>query len=436
MRAAEAEAPLAEGELDSLFAEISKATMVALAVSGGRDSLALLDCVERWRRRRSSPEAIVLTVDHRLRPESGDEARMVAGVAAARGLPHQTLVSDAAYPEGDIEAAARRARYALLLRATREAGASHLLVAHHRDDQAETFLMRLSRGSGLFGLAAMRPSVRAGEVTVLRPFLDVPRARLAATVAAAGLAPAEDPMNHDPRFLRTRIRRLMPLLAAEGLDIATIAATTQQLRLAADAIDAAADAAIARHVVADDLGVAWAGRDLSDEPDEVRRRVLVRILMAIGGEAYPPRSERLDALDRAITGHAAGRFKRTLAGTIVERRDGRFAFYREAGREGLPVLWPSAGAAFTFDGRFEIETGEDFPEGLTVAALGEEGRIALGLSDAAPPPGALAALPAIRRETAILGVPSLGIEDERLPVKVRSLLAGKLARPVQFPDFR
>jgi len=435
VRAAEAAAPLGEGELDSLFADIAGAHVVALAVSGGGDSLALLDCVDRWRRRRDAPAVVVLTVDHRLRPESRDEAAMVAGVAAARGMPHRTLVWDSRQPDSDVEAAARRARYALLLGATREAGAAHLLVAHHRDDQAETFLMRLSRGSGLFGLAAMRRSVQAGDVTLLRPFLDVPRSRLAATVAAAGLVPADDPMNHDPQFLRVRIRRLMPLLAAEGFDPATIAATTERLRVAADALDAAADAAIGRHVAADDLAVAWAGQALGEEDAEVRRRVLVRVLMAVGGEAYPPRSERLEALGRAMAAHRRGRFKRTLGGTVVEWRGSRFAFYREAGRAGMPTLRLLPGTRSTFDGRFVIEAGRDLPDGLAVAALGEEGRLALGLADVAAPPGALAVLPAIRRGSAILAVPALGLGDPSLPVSTQSLVAGKLRRAAHFPDF-
>jgi tRNA(Ile)-lysidine synthase len=435
VRAAESALPIGDGELDSLFADVAGATCVALAVSGGADSLALLDCADRWRKARSRPEILVLTVDHRLRPESPAEAAMVAAIAEERGLRHRTLVWEGSPPASDIEAEARRGRYRLLLGATREAGAGHLLVAHHRDDQAETFLMRLMGGSGTFGLAAMRPSTRAGEVTILRPFLGLPRSRLAATTAAAGLVAADDPMNADPRFLRARIRRAIPLLAAFGLDPETLTAAAARLRLAADAIESAASAAIARHVTVDDLAMATLARSLFEEPAEVVRRVLIRILMAIGGEPYPPRSERLGALLDAMRGHAGGRFKRTLAGVVAERRGAQFVVYREIGRAGLEAAPLRPGRASTWDHRFRIEPGEGLPDGLTIGALGEAGRLAIGAPAGAVPASALAALPAIRRETAILAVPSLGHGDLSLPLTVRAMTAERIADPPGFPAF-
>src|SRR4029078_10010236 len=127
----------------------------------------------------------------------------------------------------------------------------HLLTAHHRDDQAETFLMRLSRGSGLFGLAARRREVRSGDLTIFRPFLGVPRSRLVATTAAAGLVVSEDPMNDDDRFARVRARKLLPLLAAEGLGPDEIAAAAGRLAEAAEAIDSAATQFLAEAVTVD-----------------------------------------------------------------------------------------------------------------------------------------------------------------------------------------
>jgi tRNA(Ile)-lysidine synthase len=435
VRAAESALPIGDGELDSLFADVACARRIALAVSGGADSLALLDCADRWRRARGGPDVLVLTVDHRLRAESSAEAAMVAAIAEARGLHHRTLTWDGPHPASDIEAEARRARYGLLLRASREMGASHLLVAHHRDDQAETFLMRLMGGSGTFGLAAMRPATKAGMVTILRPFLGLVRSRLAATAAAAGLVAVDDPMNADPRFLRARIRRAMPLLAAFGLDPETLTATASRLRLAADAIESAASAAIARHVAANELAMATLARSLFEEAEEVVRRVLVRILVAIGGEPYPPRSERLGALLDAMRRHDGGRFKRTLAGTVIERRGSQFVVYREIGRAGLEAVPLRQGKAIFFDRRFRIEAGEGLPEGLTVGALGEAGRLAIGARAEAVPAGALAALPAIRRGTAILAVPSLAHGDSTLPLRVRALTAERIADPPGFPDF-
>ena len=439
MRAAEASEPLADGELDALFAPIAGVRRVALAVSGGADSLALLDAVDRWRRVPGRPAAIVLTVDHRLRDGSEKEAERVVALAAERGLEARHLVSSKLRPTGDVEGAARRARYRLLVAATRQLLASHLLLAHHRDDQAETFLMRLQRGSGVFGLAAMRPQVRAGDVVIFRPFLGVSRSRLAATAAVAGLVPVEDPMNSDPRFLRARIRRIMPLLAAEGFGPAEIAATTHRLALAADAVDAAVDRLIAEAAVVDALAVAAVdAAAFVAAPEEVRLRLLVRLLIAIGGEDYPPRFARLEGLHRAMASHPGhGRLKRTLAGVVLEWRAGRFLAYREIGREGLPTISIGGGYAGAWDHRFRVAAGSHGFSGLTLGPLGEEGRIAIGARAEGTPAGALAALPALRRGAKIVAVPALSYATMTAPgldVTVTAILAERLAELPRFPD--
>lgn len=437
MRAAEAAEPVADGELDALFAAVEAAGRVALAISGGADSLALLDCFDRWRRKRGRPDAIVLSVDHRLRENSGAEAAAVVAAAAARGLAARVLAWEGPRPQSAVEAAARVARYRLMLQAARAEGATHLLLGHHRDDQAETFLMRLARGSGLFGLAAMRRELSAGNITIVRPFLELPRARLAATTAAAGLVPVEDPMNADLRFLRARIRRMMPLLAANGLDAAEIAAATRRLAAAADAIDEAASHAVAAAVQFDDLGIAWLGREpFFSRPAEVRLRALTRLLQAIGGETYPPRVEKLEALDRAMA-TAQGRFKRTLAGSVVERRAAGFALYRETGREGLLDVAVAGPATLVWDHRFEITIGDRAPTDVMVGALGESGRRAIGATATLAPAGALAALPALRRGAEILAVPSLcwrAAEAGDFAIAARPLVEERTVVPLRFPD--
>ncbi len=441
MRAAEPDGPLGDHELDRLFQSLADSTRVALAVSGGADSLALLDAVDRWRRHQgATPDVIVLTVDHGLRRGSSQEAADVIAIAAARGLPGRVLTWRGPHPAANLEAAAREARYRLLLDAARRDGATHLVLAHHRDDQAETFLMRLQRGSGVFGLAAMRPLVPAGGVTIARPFLDVPRVRLAATTAAAGLDPVEDAMNADPRFARARLRRIMPLLAAEGFDPALIADTARRLAEAAAAIDAAASALIAATVETDALAVArLEPMPFNAAPVAVRRRVLVRLLLAIGGEDYPPRSERLERLAAAMEAHTEGRFKRTLAGTVVERRAGRFLIYREIGRSGLAGHALKAGYDGVWDHRFRVVAGEGMPSGMVLGPLGEEGRRSVGATAGAAPAGALAALPALRRRDRILAVPQISYVDANLsgplPVEVHAVVAKRLAEPPLFPDF-
>jgi tRNA(Ile)-lysidine synthase len=430
--------PLADPEIAALLAPLEAAGRVAVAVSGGADSLALLDCIDRWRKARGRPDVVVLTVDHGLRPDSAAAAQTVKAIAEARGLPVRVLVREGPPPATGIEAAARGARYRLLLDACREEGVSHLAVAHQRDDVAETFLMRLKRGAGVFGLAAMRPLLSAGDVMLVRPFLGVPRARLAATTAAAGLTPVDDPMNRDPRFGRTSVRRL---LAAGDLDSALVAALAARFADLADAIDAEATACIAGSVDVDPYGIAWLDRGrLAGSPEEIRERVLVRLLIAVGGADYPPRSDRLAALASAILVGGGVRLKRTLAGVVVEGRGERLAFYREGGRSELPSLPVGPGYAGVWDRRFAVAVGEGAPAGLTLGPLGEAGRRDVGataanLTDCRVPVGALAALPAIRKGHEILAVPVFRKARAPLSATFRCILGERLSRPPLFPDF-
>jgi tRNA(Ile)-lysidine synthase len=437
--AAEPVGPVGDDELSALFAPVAGAARIALAVSGGADSLALLHLFHRWRGSRPAPDAVVLTVDHRLRAGSRREAAGVVAVAKSRGIRGRVLAWSHGQPSSGIEAAARDARYRLLVGACREEGASHLLLAHHRDDQAETLLLRLARGSGIFGLAAMRPEVRAGEVTIFRPLLGLSRARLAATAALAGLEPVADPMNSDPRYARARIRRIMPLLAADGIDPAGLAAAARRFASAADAIDQAAGRFIGEAIACDAFGVARLDADrFRGVAREIGLRVLVRLLLALGGDEYPPRFDRLSALmDALVAFPGRGRFKRTLGGTVIEWRQGRFHFYRELGREGLPSLPVRPGYAGTWDHRFEVRVGAEAPSGLSIGPLGEAGRLEAGARSGETSAGALAALPAIRRGKALISVPSLGFTagPRILDVNVRSLLAERLAAPPRFPEF-
>lgn len=441
MPVAEPNGPIRDRELPALFAPLAEAPRVALAVSGGGDSLALLDCVDRWRRRRADPPTlIVLSVDHGLRKSSRSDAAGVAAISRDRGIEVRLLRWTGRKPQSDIEAAARDARYRLLLAATREFGASHLLLGHHQDDQAETLLLRLARGSGIFGLAAMRREIPVDDVTIFRPFLETSRSRLAETIAVAGLTPVEDPMNTDPRFARARIRRIMPLIAADGIDPAGLAATARRLADAAEAIDAAAGDLIARAVELDVMAaVTIDPAAFFDGPGEVRRRALSRLLLAIGGVQYPPRFDRLLALGDAMAAHRGrGRFKRTLAGVVIEWRGRGFVAYREIGRKGLPEIRVKPGYRCLWDGRFRIEVGPDAPIGLRLAALGEAGRRALGVrSGGTVAAGAVAALPALWRGATVRAVPGLDYfaGGARFSVESCSILPDRLAAPLKFPDF-
>lgn len=280
-------------------------TPLALAVSGGADSLALLALgAEAF-----GDRALVLSVDHGLRAASAGECAMVAARAAECGLPHQTLTL-ALGPGGDIQARARTARYAAMARACAEHGIALLLTAHHADDQAETLLMRLARGSGVGGLAGIRPLSRIDGLMVLRPLLGVRRASLAEIPAARGWTAVDDPSNRDPRFDRSRARAL--LAVGDWPDPARLAASAACLAEAEDALHWAATRAFeTRHE--------WRPPELrldpGDLPDELGRRLLAQGLAAFGHRADGPALTRL--IERLKAGGPG-----TLGPVRVMARDG------------------------------------------------------------------------------------------------------------------
>ena len=230
---------------------------IVLAVSGGPDSLALMVLAARWRAAlKRGPELIAVTIDHGLRAASAREARDVKKLATELGLQHRTLRWRGDKPVSGIPAAARDARYALLAKAARSTGATHIFTAHTRDDQAETVLMRLSRGSGLAGLAAMARQSERDGLQLARPLLDIAKSQLIATLAKAKIDFAVDPTNSDPRFTRPRLRRLMAAFAEEGCDSRNLARLAARLRRANAALEILVDSA-ERSLASERDGEGW-----------------------------------------------------------------------------------------------------------------------------------------------------------------------------------
>ncbi|MGL6044433.1 MAG: tRNA lysidine(34) synthetase TilS, partial [Sandaracinobacteroides sp.] len=238
-------------------------TPLALAVSGGGDSLALVALSAPV-----FPHALVLSVDHGLRPEAAAECDLVARLAAGVGLPHHILNVSVA-SGGDLQARARAARYAAMVGWCRGNGTALLLTAHHADDQAETLLMRCARGSGLSGLAGIRPRVEMDGISVLRPLLGWRRAELAGIVRDAGWTPVRDPSNEDQRFDRTGMRAL--LARTPALAPARLAATAGHLAEAEAALEWAAARAFESRSAAAPKGLRL---DPEGLPAELQRRLL------------------------------------------------------------------------------------------------------------------------------------------------------------------
>lgn len=439
MHAAADAAPITAAEADRLLAPLAGARGIVIAVSGGADSLALLSVVNGWRlRHRFAGPVMVATVDHGLRPTAASEAFNVALIAAAHGLPHRTLPWYGPKPLGGIEAAAREARYRMLFELAKEVGASHVLTAHHLDDQAETVLMRLGRGSGLSGLAAMAVERALGDGVVLaRPFLGIAKARLAAVTRGTGLLAVADESNADPRFARARLRTALSVLEREGVDAAGLARTASLLRRADNALEEYVDRFLRAASTVDPLAVVRVDRAaLAAEPEETRLRILARVVFRMGGAEWPPQGDQLGRLSALAIN--ARPFRRTIRGVVVAGRAMTVEFHREAGRQPLPTVAVAPGYAGLWDNRFRIAVADVPIEDLTIGPLGEEGRRAAGLTGSGRA-AHMRVLPAFRLGGEVVAVPPLGVRlgpGRELRLEAECVLARSLGiAPARSPSF-
>jgi tRNA(Ile)-lysidine synthase len=312
--------PLGGAECSALFERVfAGRKRVLLAVSGGADSTALLVLVAEWADKRPTPAIVVATVDHGLRSEAEEEIEAVGRICADFDLPHARLRAHLPDRSSKVEATARTLRYEALVAHAREIDADAVATAHTLDDQAETVLMRIAAGSGPVGLAAMRASVSRHGVMHVRPFLDIPKARLVASLEARVMRWSDDAMNADPTFARARLRAGRAALVREGLTPDRLATLARRMARVNAAIDSAVDVAEAAYVAANAKGktVAPAAGAL---PDEIKLRLLGRVVHSVGGgRVHLERLERL--ADRIVTEPSGAA---TLAGARVAwKADGR-----------------------------------------------------------------------------------------------------------------
>jgi tRNA(Ile)-lysidine synthase len=371
---------------------------IAVAVSGGPDSLALVILCHRWATARGG-EAIALSVDHRLRPESAAEARQVHRWLKARGIPNRTLLwkRHGGRPSSALQAAAREARYRLMAQWCRRQGVLHLALAHHAGDQAETVLMRLARGGGPDGLAGMSAIAAREGVRLIRPLLPVASAGLRAVLKARHQDWIEDPSNSNPIFERVRWRRFIPANLVPSLAVAA-AEIGQERRLREAAV--AGLLAGAKIHPAGFLTMPLA--ELRAAPANVAERALARCLIVIGGDPYGPRQESLARLRRSLAANLAGR---TLGGCRLVCRGSRLFIFREADAAAERVA-VRAGAVVRWDGRFDLRIATSG----TIARLGEAGWAKLPAAKrvASIPREAALALPALWRGGRPLYLPRVG----------------------------
>ncbi len=396
------------GDLNRLFAICRGRGHLALAVSGGADSMALMHLLRRWQHA-CAPETnlTVLTVDHGLRPESAAEARQVAIWAGSLGLEHVTLKWQGQKPATAIQETARTARYDLLTGWCRAHEASALLLAHHMDDQAETVLMRLSRGSGLAGLAAMSPVHIRDGVTLLRPLLGIRKAGLEDLLRQSDQDWIRDPSNDNGAFARIRMRHLLAALENTSPLAPRLARLARRIGTARDrqtAEIARAVRSMARLHPGGYCQVEW--HMLAALPDALRREWLTHALQAVGGSPYPPGRNALQRL-ASLLGQAGFRGASLQRCRVFPWRKTMW-ITRELRGGGPPPVQLEHGRAIIWDHRFEIRG----PARWQVAALGEKDWHAIRMLIPAArrtsaPAAALQALPALRDDGRLLAVPHL-----------------------------
>jgi tRNA(Ile)-lysidine synthase len=334
--------------------------------------MAAMLLVAAWcKGERATPKVIVATVDHGLRAGSAEEALWVASEAQRVGLGHTILRWEGPKPVTGKQAAAREARYRLLegLAAGLPAPAA-IVLAHHLDDQAETFLMRLARGSGVDGLSGMLPvrKISRSGVLAVRPFLEIEKSRLVATLETRGIGWREDPSNSDPQFERVRLRRAMGEAAALGLTPRSIGESVRRLGRARAALEQATQEFIDRAVDAHMGTYASLPVEAYDRaPAELRLRLVQRLAARFGGGGELARTSRQEDLAERL---AAGKeVVATLAGCQFRRTGGAIVAMREPGRSGLPRIELRPGEHSIWDGRFGVSASRSAPDGVTVAAL-------------------------------------------------------------------
>lgn len=387
----------------------------AIAVSGGRDSMALARLSAAYANS-NNVSVLALTVDHGLRPESAREAVQVAAWCAAAGLRHRALAWDGEKPATGVQEAARNARYGLLVRAAQAAGHDVILAAHSADDQSETVFMRLARGSGPRGLSVMSEAawIAAGAddpIRLLRPLLSVSRANLTATVEAFNQPFVDDPSNEDPAYERIRTRALLAALEEQGLlTQKAMSRTAARMRNASRLLRSYEEALFQS---LSGCFYQWGGASLDvracrgKNADDVAG-LCQRLIFSVSGEARPPDADAAGAaFVTALAKKAA-----TLGGALLKSDGDRLWFLREPaavlGRAGTAPLKPQklvSGARRLWDGRFIVETPPELAD-LEVAPLGAQGFDDSGGKPPFPgPEEALRAMPGVYRDGALIGAP-------------------------------
>ncbi len=387
---------------------LSNKISIAVAVSGGADSMALCLLLADWAKT-NHHNIVALTVDHGLRKGAAKEALKVSKWLAALGIGHKTLSWVGQKPVTGIQAAARNARYSLMAHWCRENKTNVLMTAHHLEDQVETFLLRAERGSGLDGLASMSSMVGLEGVMLIRPLLGVSKTFLSQFLIERQQSWIEDPSNNNLAFQRTRVRRLVGRLEQRGLLprrilrlIEHFANLRQQF---SEVVNVFCERAV--RILPELYGVVHV-EALKHLPDPIMERVLVKIISELSGNIYPPRRERIKHSMKKIKSIEMSNF--TLGGCRFIFEGSKLIVCRD--QRSITVKIVVAGDDFNWDGLFDVEISG--PRGATgkLGGLGKKGWIEIvkkcpELKNIPIPHPVRITLPTLFDDNGVVEVPSL-----------------------------
>lgn len=402
------------------FAPFEGQPIFAVAVSGGADSLALILLLDEWARSELAPQGtrvIGLTVDHGLRTDSTVEALQVQQWLKDRDIEHHILTWQSEKPQSALQSRARRARYDLLSTWCLQNDILHLLTAHHATDQLETFLIRLSKGSGLKGLTGIKREIFTPFGRLIRPVLDISSDHLKATLKRFGQGHIEDPSNQSDKFDRTKWRQLLPLLAEQSLTPEILLKTLNLLQADQHLLEQLETAALVNCVTLEGCGIARLKREpFTVLPRELGLKVLQRVLMTVGGRDYSPKREALESLYRGLM--SQDKIPLTLAGCHLVCRKKEIIVGREYQSVKNQVINLSNDDTKIFDHKFLVSVSSPESENLLILkALGPEGLRQLKKGGGKTiyrdlPQTLLTSLPSLWRENRVIAIPHLTWKDK------------------------
>ena len=375
---------------------------IGLAVSGGGDSIAMMHLAATM----IDPQRLfVFTINHGLRPEVAEEIALVAAQADALGLQH--IIANWHWDRsGNLQAAARAGRWSALQALARENDVGTIWMGHTADDQIETFMMRLARGSGVDGLTAMQMGSQRDGLSIYRPLLNIGRAELRAWLHDQDISWCDDPSNEDAQFDRVRARQMFAQLSDLGLTSKRILQTIDHMQAAKGTLQQAAIAFANQHVLQVSGDLLIAPEALSLETSDAPRRVMAAALGWVGGSQYRPRFEQLlDAAKRARAGTTT-----TLGGCILTPdNDGNVRMTREAAAT-KPIAAPENTSAVIWDQRWSIAGPSD--QALTIKALGDGIKQCPDWRRSGIPRTSLLASPSVWRGDTLIAAPLAGLTAE------------------------